>query len=124
MVTQTYTTTIKGSLGTISPSPVVVSADAEEAIGNVVDANDTLIETLAIDASEIEAFYIWSDKDITVTTNPGASQTFNIEANKPFWWSGDGTCPITVDITEIHFDNTANAEPANVKAEFLLSVAT
>lgn len=122
-VTQTYTTTIKGSLGTLNPPAVVISGDEEVVISDSAGANAELVEAAAIDKDTLVAMYLWSDQDIDVTTNAGGDDSFTLEANVPYWWhTGKGTNPITVDITELHFDNTANDVAASVKAEFLLAV--
>ena len=124
METQVYTTTIRGSLGTINAPPVTISGDASVTIGNAADASDTLIETVAVDKDLCVAFYLWCDQDVTVTTNAGAD-TFDLNANEPYWWHGDaGDCPLSADITSVHVNNSANQVAANFKAEFLLTVAS
>jgi hypothetical protein len=123
-VTQTFTTTIKGSLGTLNPAPDIISGDEVVAVSDVVAPNSTLVEAAVVDKDKLVAMYLWSDKDITVTTNAGADDTFNLTANVPYWWNSNspGANPVTVDITELHFVNNPDADPANVKAEFLLAV--
>lgn len=127
-ITQTYAIQISGSLGNIHEVAESISADAEEVISNTVAAGATLVETVAVDVSQVRAFYIYSDGDVTVTTNSGATQTFAVKAGKPFFWhtgmigaSGALANPLTSDITEIHFHN-AGVDDINVKAEFLLAV--
>jgi hypothetical protein len=124
--TQTYAITIRSkSGGSVAAESTVFSADAEENFDNSIDAGDTLNEALAVDVSTLEAFFIYSDKDVTVTPMDGLSATadgpFAVAAKKAFWWNTgrQEDCPFTVDFTSLAIHN-AGADAAAVKGGFLV----
>jgi hypothetical protein len=130
--TQTYTTSIRSAAGgtVVGSDSTVFSADAEHDINNQVDANDTLIEAVAVDVSAIEAFYMYSDAEVTVTPYDGLSATvdgpFTIPARKAIWWNTGRTeaCPFTADFTSLHINNADLTDPANIKFGFLVHAAS
>lgn len=126
METQTYAITIRSkSGGSVSAESTVYSADAEENFDNSVAASATLTEALIVDVSTVEAFFLYSDQDVTVTPFNGASATvdgpFTLTAKKAFWWNTGRVeaNPFTADFTSLHIHN-ATASTANVKGGFLV----
>jgi hypothetical protein len=131
VLTHTYSTSIKSASGgtVVGATPEVYSADVDHDVNNQVGAGDTLIETVAVDVSQIESFYMYSDKDVTVTPFDGLSSTvdgaISIPAKKAVWWNTGRTeaCPLTADFDSLHIHN-AGADAANIKFGFLVNEAS
>ncbi len=129
-LTQTFATSIKSAVGgTVVSESTAFTADAEHDINNQVGAGLTVIEAVAVDVSQIEAFYMYSDQDVTVTPYEGLSATadgpFDIPAKKAIWWNTGRTedNPFTADFSSLHIDN-AGAVAANIKCGFLVHEAS
>ena len=64
---------------------------------------------LAFPVTGAQAFWLWSDTNLTILTNQIATpgQTINLVANVPLYWgSGLGTTnPITVAVTQLYVSN-------------------
>jgi len=98
---------------------VTITTDAvtEHALVIPDSTSDQLI-TIAIDFSELEALYLFSDQDVTIETNDGTTpdDTFSLVAGVPIAWNTD--CghdnPLTADVTAMYITN-ATGETANVK---------
>ena len=120
MQSHTYTVSVRGGTGAVSPAASVISGDEEEIVNVTVDASSSLTETIGVDVSQIQSFYMLADKDVEVTAG---GSPFTLPANSLIWWNVNqlGVCPLSGDISTIIFDNTANDTPANVKAAFLLN---
>lgn len=130
METQTYATTIRSKAGgSVVGESTTFEADAEHDFDNTVAAGVTLIESFDVDVSTLEAFYVYSDKDVTVTPYLGVSATvdgpFTLSAKKAFWWNTGRTeaNPLTADFDSLHVHN-AGATTAAVKAGFLVHAAS
>ena len=120
----TYYLTIRNDASQLKASQsVTVTADAEvEFYVDVLGVSDNVVD-IVLDASTIEAFYIVSDKDVTMTENDDGSPdlTVALTAGVPYWWYGGfGANPFSVDLTSLKFAN-AGATSAHVRAAFLVS---
>ena len=129
-LTQTFATSIRSAAGgTVVSESTAFTADAEHDINNQVGAGDTVTESVAVDVSQIEAFYMYSDQDVTVTPFDGLSATadgpFDIPAKKAIWWNTGRTeaNPFTADFTSLHINNAGDAD-ANIKFGFLVHEAS
>jgi len=129
METQTYSTLIKsGSGASVAATADIYSADGQISINNQVSAADTLEEHLSVDVSTLEAWYMWSDKEITVQPKSGGLATsdgpFTLPAKKALWWNTGRveTNPLTDDFDQLDFTN-AGADAANIKCGFLVNAA-
>jgi hypothetical protein len=123
-ITQTYVLTIKDDAQrVVSTETHGVTGDAEEEFNVVAPQAGDVTVPLTIAVSGIVAFWIVSDKNVTLTENDDGTPdlTKALVANVPFWWyTGLGTNPFTVDITALKFAN-AGATEATVKGGFLSS---
>ena len=62
-----------------------------------------------IDQSQVQALLISSTGALTIKTNSSTSptQTITLVANQPvIWKTGEGSCPITADVTDIYVTNS------------------
>jgi hypothetical protein len=130
MLKQTFATSIRSAAGgTVVSESTEFSADAEHDIQNQVGAGDTVIEGVPVDVSQIEAFFMYSDQEVTVTPFDGLSATadgpFTIPTKKAIWWNTARTeaCPFTADFTSLHVHN-AGELAANIKFGFLVHEAS
>jgi putative methionine-R-sulfoxide reductase with GAF domain len=130
VLTQTFATSIKSAAGgTVVSESTAFTADAEHDINNQVAAASTVIESVAVDVSQIEAFYMYSDQEVVVTPYEGVSATvdgpFTIPAKKAIWWNTGRTedNPFTADFSSLHIHNAGDAA-ANVKCGFLVHEAS
>lgn len=98
-----------------------VTADATGTVGTQVDisiadgvTNQAL--ALAIDISEVESIFLYTDGTLTVKTNSSSvpDQTLTFSANKPLAWvrGMPNTLPITVDVTTLYLTNASGAAVA------------
>jgi hypothetical protein len=98
-------------------------ADGEDSrVITVPGASVDLLINLAIDYSELESFYMLSDRDMTIETNSGSApgDTIALKAGKPLvWYSGSYfACPFTVDVTKL-YATLASGVDATLKVEVL-----
>lgn len=83
------------------------SGDLEVAIAE--DATDFEV-AWPIDVSELEAFYLMADRDLTIDVNEAGSapdQTINFKANQAIEWCKNDTAsnPLEQDVTKIFVTN-------------------
>lgn len=122
-IQHTYATSIKDDAGrTVASESAVKTGDTEIEFETSVPGtgNDTV--TFEVDVSEVVAFYIVSDKALTMTENDDGSPdlTVALVANVPYWWyTGKGTNPFTVDVASLKFTN-AGSVAAVVHGAFLV----
>lgn len=70
--------------------------------------------SLTIDVSQVKAFWLESDRNVTVETNAidaSGGNTLNLIANEPYiWWSTDlNSFKLTADVTTMYITNTSGA---------------
>jgi hypothetical protein len=130
--TMIFSTSIRAGGTSVTGLPETYEADERHVLDNQVDAGDTLVEALTVDASTpgvLEAFQIYADKEVTVTPFDGLSANgdgpFTIPAKKAVWWNTGRVeaCPFTADFDSLHIHN-AGADAANVKLWFLVHAAS
>jgi hypothetical protein len=126
-INHTYNHTIKNDAGAaVVADTLLITGDAEEnfslavangAVGNVV---------AAIVVANVLSFFIESDQNVTMKLNstgsPAAPSPVSLVAKRAYWWHNllPNTNPLTVNITQFYFDNTAGTKVANVRGGFLL----
>lgn len=79
-------------------------------VGVVVPASTTdQLYTLAIDVSEIQTLFLYTDGALTLETNSSSApdQTLTFAANKPLVWvyGMPSTNPLTTDVTKFYLTN-------------------
>jgi hypothetical protein len=119
-----YVTEIRTAAGTVLRDSIPYEGNAEIDFADEVADGATNEITVAVDVSAIVAFYIESDKDVTLHTNasPVGDQDFELAAGKALVWTTDrGDNPLTTDITSLFFVNEGD-ETAQIKGGFLLGV--
>lgn len=84
--------------------------EVDESIAN--GQTDKLVE-FALDVSACKAFWIMSDKNVTVETNDGTTpgNTLTLVAGKEYFWAHDGfgAFLLTVDVTALYVTNSSGA---------------
>jgi hypothetical protein len=124
--TMSFSTSIRAGGGSVIGETGKYEGDELLLIDDQVDASGTLLGDVIVDVADLQAMYIYSDQEIVVTPKDGGLATsdgpFTIPAKKAMWWNTDRqeACPLTGDIDEITFDNTANETAANIKCGFLV----
>lgn len=125
METQVYATTIRAGGQSVVGESTTYEADLQHNINNTLAAGATSTESVDVDVSAIESFYIYSDKDITVQPMASASRTadgpFTIPAKKAMWWNTGRVenNPLTADFDGLRFHNPGTGV-ATIKAGFLV----
>lgn len=92
-------------------SQLAATAESETRMDVAVPASSTdLLVAYTLDFSQCKGFFLLADAAMTVETNSSSApdQTFTLAANVPVAWvDGDGTCPVTDDITAIYVTSAA-----------------
>lgn len=127
MFTHTHTTEIKTAAGKVITDARTYQGEGEENLSGAVAADDTTEFPVPLDVSKLVAFYVRSDKDVTLNTNDAvtlaADDTFELEAGKALIWNTNrGICPLTVDVTSLFVINADPDVDANIVAGFLLNL--
>ncbi len=122
MPTHTYALGIT-AVGVALAYEVDLTADGETSLDlTVADGVTDQLTTIAIDFSELEGLFIYSDYAITVETNDGTTpdDTIAIAAGVPMvWYTGcDHANPLTADVTAFYITN-ASGSTANIKIRVL-----
>jgi hypothetical protein len=126
-IKHTWARTIKNDAGgTVVAESTVVTATAEENLSEPVPASSTVNVVISVDVSQIQSFFIRSNKALTLKTNDDGSpdQTISLAANVALAWNAVdslGSNPLTADITKLTFVN-AGLVDAVVTAGFLLNL--
>lgn len=126
-ITQSFTTTIQSASGaTVATERATASANSEAEFAVEIAASATEILTIAVDVSELQGFWIKTDKAVTLKTNDDGSpdQTIALVADQVFHWhriTGGAANPLTTDITSLSIVNGVGAV-ANVSGAFLQNV--
>jgi sulfur relay (sulfurtransferase) complex TusBCD TusD component (DsrE family) len=72
------------------------------------------LATIAVDVSEIESLFLYTDGVLTLKTNSSGSpaQTLAFAASKPLVWNTGMpvTCPLTADITAFYLTNATASD--------------
>lgn len=80
----------------------------EETVSNGASATQI---NVAIDVSEVEAFYLVSDQDVTFKTNSNSApdDTISLVANVPYVWHATdySSFLLGTDVTAVHVVNTS-----------------
>lgn len=124
MPTQTHTTSIKnGSNAQVANGSVVKTANTEIEISSTIAASGNDVLTIALDVSNVVAWWLLSDHACTVTVNDDGTpdETYSLVANVPLsWHSTNGSVnPMAADWTSIKIVNSAGAT-AHVTGGFLV----
>ncbi len=81
---------------------------------SVPESSTDLEVAIELDVTQMEAFYLLSDVDMTLETNDGGSpvDTIALKAGKPLVWARDGYYPnpFTVDVTAFFLTTGAVGE--------------
>ena len=113
MPTHTYALGITAG-GVALAYEVALTADAETSFDLTIadGVNDQLV-TIAIDFSELEGLFIYSDYAITVETNDGTTpdDLITVAAGVPVvWYTGcDHDNPLTADVTALYMTELSSA---------------
>lgn len=104
--THTLARTWLGS-GRSIESPTTQQGDAQESLNLTIPADSTdLLVALQLDVSQLQLFYMVSDKDVTFKTNSDSvpDETINLVAGRPYVWAfGDYAANLLeTDITAIY----------------------
>lgn len=125
-IRQTYTTYITDDAGRV----VAIETNAqtgisEEEFNVTAPDEDDVTVPLTITIADVIAWWVVSDKDVTMAVNDDGSPDLEISlsANVPVWWTtGKGDNPIPNDITDIKFTNAGTTD-ATVKGGILSAEA-
>ena len=85
----------------------------------------SVVVSLPVDVSQIDSFYIVSDKAVTLTENDDGTPdlTVSLLAGVPYWWhAGMSANPFSVDIVTLKLANAGSAT-ASVHGAFLVTPA-
>ncbi len=90
------------------------TADQQLIIDEVIASGATDYGILAaIDVSNVQAFAMWSDRNLTIETNNAGSpaNTINLLAGVPYIWEAGGyeTFKLTTDVTQLFITNASGA---------------
>jgi hypothetical protein len=118
-VASTITFTATGGATTISGISASASGTSGTAIDVEIPASTTdQLFTIAIDVSELESIFLYTDGALTVETNSSSApdDTFVFAANKPLAWVNgmptiDGTSqnPFDADVTALYLTNATGS---------------
>ena len=115
MATFTVNRGITTPSGTIQESTAYTGQSYTEIDEDIAVGTDVQV-TIAIDVSAVKAFYIVSDRAITLETNSGGSpvNTIALLAGIPYFWhtSMYDTFKLTTDVTAMFFTNASGATAA------------
>jgi hypothetical protein len=122
-IRHTYQTSIKDDAGrTVASESSIQTGDTEIEFSTTVPGSGNDVVTFEVDVSSVIAFYIVSDKEVTMTENDDGSPDLTqvLSAGVPFWWyTGKGSNPFSVDIASLKFTK-ADATSAVVHGAFLV----
>jgi hypothetical protein len=121
-ITRTFVTQVKDDAGRVLGSATVSkTADGEIEFDVTVPGSGNYQVDLPIDVSNCVAWYMVSDKIVTMTENVGPDLTKVLAAGVTWFWHNDmGANPFTVDVIYLKFTK-ADATDANVKGAFIVS---
>lgn len=79
----------------------------------VATAQTDVLFSVTVDVSQVKAFYLVSDQDVTFETNSGSSPTNTIalKANIPYIWYTNkyDTFKLTSDVTAVYITNASGS---------------
>ena len=92
-----------------------ITADGETNLDVAVpDSSTDLQANLAVDISELQSFYMSSDRDLTVKTNSSGTpdDTIALKANKPLIWTPNCgfSNPFSADLTALFLTNASGTD--------------
>lgn len=124
-IRQNFTTVIKDDAGrTQATEDSIMIGDSEEEFSVTCPGSGNVSVPLSIVIANVTAFWIVSDKALTMTVNDDGSPdlTVSLAAGVPYWWyTGKGDNPIPNDLTGASALKFAKgtAGDATVKGAFL-----
>jgi hypothetical protein len=125
-LTQTWSVIVKNSSGaSVVTDTIAIVGDVEEDINETVLANAVKEIDAPITVAAIQGFCMETALGCTIkfnsSTTPASPSPITLTANQAYAWKNTdpGANPLTVNITKIYVDNTANPTKANTfKATF------
>jgi hypothetical protein len=121
-ITESFTVDIWGATGRREASHTdEVTGTTEAEFNVIVPASGSTIIDIEIPVASLLSYWIFSDKDLTMTENDDGSPdlTVALAAGSPWYWPGYGAQPFVVDVVTLKFTN-AGASDALVKGGFLM----
>lgn len=119
----TLTRTFNFNSDSLSQQDTVTSGALTSLSESITTGTTDGLVALVLDVSQLKAFYIQSDYDITLefNSNAGSGGTIALKANKPVIWSENCglTNPLGTDVTALYVTN-ASGSTATLNARFLL----
>lgn len=99
----------------ISPSNTFTGGGQGPSIDEVIPADSTdALVAYALDVSQVKAFFMLAEGDMTIETNDGAApdDTLNLKAGIPYIWFTNtyDTFKFTTDITKLYCTDTSTAD--------------
>lgn len=127
-LTHTWAITVKDDTGTaLITDSIVITGDVNEKVNEAVAANTVKEIDIAVPVSLLNSFFIECDKAVTIklnsATTPASPSPLSLVAARAYGWKNTdpGSNPLTVVITKIFVDNSANGSVATFKAGFLMT---
>lgn len=128
-LTHTWSISVKDTSGaSLIADSITVTGDSDVRVNVSVPASSVKEIDVAVPVSALDSFYMECDKNVTVklnsATTPASPSPLTLTAKRAYAWKNTdtGTNPLTVAITKIFVDNTANAAVATFTAGFLLTL--
>jgi hypothetical protein len=128
-LTHTWAVTVKDSAGTaMVVDALVITGDVDVKINEVVAAGAVKEIDVAVTASLIQSFFMESTLGSVVvklnsTTTPASPSPLTMTAKQAYGWKNTdpGTNPLTVNLTKIYIDNSANSTKSTTFTAAFLS---